>query len=88
MSKTCRTIVGIHVTERTRHAGEIQKVLTQFGCNIKTRLGLHEASEGVCSPNGLILLECVCGGAECSSMIAQLKAIEGLDVQKMVFENA
>lgn len=88
MSTTCRTIVGIHVTQRTCHATEIQKVLTQYGCNIRTRLGLHEASEGVCSPNGLILLECVCGGTECGDMIAKLKAIEGLEVQKMVFERA
>ncbi|MBN2584522.1 MAG: hypothetical protein JXL80_15780 [Planctomycetes bacterium] len=87
MSKQSHVIVGIHVTERTRHANEIQKVLTQFGCSIKTRLGLHEASAEFCSPNGLILLECVCGGGECDQMVTQLEAIEGLEVQKMVFDH-
>ena len=85
--KRSHVIVGIHVTERTRHVPEVQKVLTAFGCNIKTRLGLHEASEQACSPNGLILLECVCNGRECDDMMAQLSAIEGVETQKMVFEH-
>lgn len=85
--KKGHVIVGIHVTERTEHVPEIQKVLTEFGCNIKTRLGLHEASEGVCSPNGLILLECVCSGKECAQMMVRLGLIEGVEVQKMVFNH-
>jgi hypothetical protein len=83
--KHSHVIVGIHVTERVKHVPEIQKALTEYGCNIKTRLGLHEASENMCSPNGLILLECVCNGKECEQMMARLGAIEGVEVQKMVF---
>lgn len=83
--KRDHVIVGIHVTERTKHVPDVQKVLTEFGCNIKTRLGLHEASEDFCSPNGLILVECVCPGDECTSMVGKLRAIEGIDVQTMTF---
>jgi hypothetical protein len=50
-------IVGVHITERVKHAGDVQKVLTDFGCQIRTRLGLHEADQNLCSPNGMILLE-------------------------------
>jgi hypothetical protein len=85
--KRNHVIVGIHVTERTRHVPQVQQVLTEFGCNIKTRLGLHEASEQFCSPNGLILLECVCDGDECDRMIGKLEAIEGVETKKMVFEH-
>lgn len=86
--KHSHVIIGVHVTERTKHVPEVQKVLTEFGCNIKTRLGLHEASENVCSPSGLILLECVCSGTECVQMMVKLGAIEGVEVQKMVFNHA
>jgi aspartate ammonia-lyase len=43
-------ILGIHVTGREEHAAEAQKVLTEYGCNIKTRLGLHEVNENLCYP--------------------------------------
>ncbi len=80
-------VVGIHVTERVKHAGEVQNVLTNFGCQIKTRVGFHEANDQVCSPNGLILLEMLDDEAQVSSMVAQLDAIEGVEVQQMVFDH-
>ena len=52
-------IVGVHITERVKHASQVQQCLTEFGCNIKTRLGLHEVDEKFCSPNGVLLLEMV-----------------------------
>lgn len=81
-------VVGIHVTERVEHAREVQQVLTDFGCQIKTRVGLHEAGEDVCSPNGLILLEMLDDEAQSNAMIARLDAIEGIEVQQMVFDHA
>lgn len=81
-------VVGIHITERVKHAGEVQKVLTEFGCQIRTRLGLHEADAGVCSSNGLILLELVDNDAQVASLKERLDAIEGVEVQSMVFDHA
>ncbi len=37
-----RIILGVQVTNRIKNALEVQEILTKFGCNIKTRLGLHE----------------------------------------------
>jgi hypothetical protein len=78
-------IFGVHITNRVKHVPDVQKVLTEFGCSIKTRLGLHEASATACSPNGLILLEVVGGEKESGRMARKLRAIEGVEVQKMVF---
>ena len=78
-------IFGVHITDRVRHVPEVQKVLTEFGCSIKTRLGLHEASATACSPNGLILLEMVGDDKASNRMARKLRAIEGIEVQKMVF---
>ena len=81
-------VVGVHITERVKHAGEVQKVFTEFGCQIRTRLGLHEADKGICSPNGLILLELVDDDAKVSSFKKKLLAIEGIEVQSMIFDHA
>ncbi len=81
-------IVGVHITERVKHAGEIQKIFTEFGCQIRTRLGLHEANKSVCSPNGLILLDMVDDDAQVVAFKKKLLAIDGVEVQSMVFDHA
>ena len=78
-------IVGVHVTNRAQNVPEVQKVLTEFGCAIRTRLGLHEVQEDSCSPNGMLILDLVCDDETCRQMMAKLGAIAGLDVQRMVF---
>ena len=78
-------IIGVHITERAQHAGQVQEVFTKFGCSIRTRLGLHEADANLCSPNGLILLEMVDDDSIVAELTALLKAIDGVEVQQMTF---
>lgn len=85
MSK--RTVVGVLLTERVKTAPDVQKVFTDFGCNIKSRIGLHEAADGSCSPSGLILLEMASDETKIMEMEEKLKSFEGVKVQKMVFED-
>ena len=80
-------IVGVHVTERVQHAGEVQTILSKYGCSIRTRLGLHEADQGVCSPNGLIVLEMLDDEVVTVEMIVELESIEGVEVKQMVFDH-
>lgn len=77
-------ILGVHITDRLEHASQVQDVLTKYGCNIKTRIGLHEVYN-VCSPNGLLLLEMWGEEARCMEMADALSKIKGIEVQKMVF---
>jgi hypothetical protein len=86
--KTDHVILGIHVTDRVRFAGEVQKVFTEYGCNIKTRVGLHEVSENYCAGEGVVLLELVGGPEVRRDMAAKLRAIDGIQVQEMVFSHA
>ena len=81
-----RQVMGICITNRVENAPELQKVLTECGCYIKTRLGLHEVNENLCAPSGLILLEVFGGDKAIAEMEAKLLAIKGLQVQKMVFD--
>jgi hypothetical protein len=80
-----KIILGIQITNRTTKAMEVQKIFSKYGCNIKTRLGLHEVNENVCSPSGLVLLEMFGQEEEILRMEEELKAIEGIMVQKMIF---
>lgn len=78
------TIFGIRLDNRTQTAVDFQKVLTHFGCSIKTRLGLHDVANHVCSPNGLILLE-VINDEEAVKMKEELLRIPNLELQTMKF---
>ena len=52
-------IIGILLDNRTEEALKFQEILTEYGCNIKTRIGLHNIGEYKCINNGIILLEVV-----------------------------
>ena len=79
-----RIILGVQVTNRVNTVQSVQKVLTEYGCFIKTRLGLHDVDANFCSGNGLVLLETYGDEAKIAEMETALKAIEGLQLQKMV----
>lgn len=83
--KEAHVILGIHVTNRLRNASEVQKVFTEYGCNIKTRLGLHEVAEKYCAGEGVVLLEIIGGEEIRKGMIGKLNTIEGIEVKEMVF---
>lgn len=78
------TIFGIRLDNRTQTAVDFQKVLTHFGCSIKTRLGLHDVHDNVCAPNGLILLEII-NDEEAMKMKEELLEIPNLELQSMKF---
>ncbi len=84
MAKETR-ILGVLITDRQKEAGKVQNVLTTYGCSIKTRLGLHEVTDDVCSTSGLLLLELTGDVHEMDKLEKELMAIEGTQTQKMVF---
>jgi hypothetical protein len=78
-------IIGIHISNRVKNVLSVQNVLTEFGCHIKTRLGLHELSDSSCSPNGLLIIELLGEDGKAEEFVKALKEVEGVDVQKMIF---
>ena len=80
-------IIGVHVTERLKRAGQIQEVLTKFGDTIKTRIGLHDVTAQVSSPNGVLILECIGDDDRFNELQTSLKGIEGVEVKTMVFSH-
>ena len=81
------TIVGVHVTERATQAAEVHTVLSAYGANIRTRLGLHEADGTAASQHGLILLEAVGLEDRIDEMCDRLRRLRGVQVQRMFFSH-
>lgn len=80
-----RIILGIEIGNREEDALEVQKLLTKYGCSIKTRLGLHEAGN-MCSSKGLVLLEFALDHEKNAlELEEELKKIESIKVRKMEF---
>ncbi|KLO22307.1 MULTISPECIES: hypothetical protein [unclassified Marinitoga] len=79
-------VLGIFIHDRKKEAGEVQRLLTGFGCIIKTRLGLHDAFDDDCSDRGLILLELAGNESLWGDLEEKLSKIEGIKVQRMDFE--
>lgn len=80
-------ILGVHVTDRLDNAANVQQLFTEYGCHIKTRLGLHEAGPAGCGPNGLILLELYGQEGISDELVDKLNAITGVEAKKMVFDH-
>ncbi len=78
-------IFGVHITNRLRDVAKIQQVFTEYGCNIKTRLGLHDVQKNYCSPSGLIVLDMIGELSTCNEMKLKLAGIEGVEVKEMFF---
>jgi len=79
------TILGVHITNRLKEAVEVQKVLTTSPAPIKTRLGLHEVEKE--SLEGILLLEMLGSDEDIQKLADSLNAIEGVEVQSMVFHH-
>ncbi|WP_069650858.1 hypothetical protein [Caloranaerobacter ferrireducens] len=82
-----KIILGLQIDNRFEEISEVQKILTDYGCIIKTRLGLHQqAEDNNCTEKGLIILELTnnCGD-KCNELEEKLSAINGVVVRKMDF---
>ena len=84
-----KAIMLIMVGSRRETAIEVQKLLTQYGCSIKTRLGLHTANENQCSEDGLIVLELVGDEKAHDELYNELDGLKCLSVklERMKIEN-
>ncbi len=82
---SARLILGVNVSSFAKNSGEIQQVFCEYGCSIRTRIGLHDVADGACDPKGLILVEFVGDKAKADEMTQKLAAITGIEVKTMEF---
>lgn len=79
----CSTIMAILQENRVETAPKVQDILTEFGCFIRVRLGLHDAALDQCTNTGLILLQ-LCGqDVPVKEMERKLSTIPNVKVKTM-----
>ena len=84
----CGMIMAVLLDKRVESATEVQRTLTEHGCIIRMRLGLHEASKDYCTEDGLILLHTIGTVEEAQALEAALVAIPGVRVKSMGLNEA
>lgn len=70
-----KTILIASLSHRGTSAAKFQKILTAFGCIIKTRIGIHDGVLNQCSDRGLIILELVGDARQARECARRLKAL-------------
>ena len=76
-------VVAIRVEGRAIHAQEVQRILTEHGCMIHARLGIHGHEEGTCSSSGLIILQVVETELVIREFLIKLNALEQVTAKQM-----
>jgi hypothetical protein len=76
-------ILGMLVERSQPVIHSVQKILTSYGCNIRTRLGVNEVFFG--EPAGLIILELKGDEKQRLLLEKDLKALNQVHVRTMVF---
>jgi hypothetical protein len=74
----------ILIEHRRDTAEKMQVLLTQYGCNIKVRLGLREAVS-VCAEDGLVVLQLVGDQPDIEALLEKLNKLDGVQARLTVF---
>ena len=73
-----KTILVILIGKRKEAAVNVQKLLTAWGCLIKTRLGIHDGILENCSDQGLIICELYGSKEQKDELARKMELIEGV----------
>lgn len=79
-----RRVMLILVSQRQEAAETVQKILSGWGCHIKTRLGLHDDVLSNCSESGLIFLELKGEADRLTELERKLNLIKGVQAKQVV----
>lgn len=78
-----KNIIIISVQQRKIVSCAVQEILTEYGCLIKTRLGITDSTTNKCSQKGLIILEFIGNKKEINSIMKKLSKINGVIVKSV-----
>ena len=76
-----KTVLLILINDRKESAVTVQKILTDWGCTIKTRLGIHDGTLDNCSNSGLVILEIVGDKVKNEEITRKLNLVKNVKAQ-------
>jgi riboflavin synthase len=71
-------VMCVAIEGRKSHAVDVQKILTENGCSINARLGLAQHHEGVCSSEGLVILQLTGNTEDIEKVKSELNGVDGV----------
>lgn len=81
-----KNVMIVLINHRHDAAENVQKILTGWGCFIKTRLGLHEGVLDNCTESGLIFLELKGEKEKHDELQRKLNLVKGVDAKQLSLE--
>ncbi len=81
-----KTVLLILIGKRKESAVNVQKVLTGWGCIIKTRLGIHDGVLENCSNQGFLFLELVGTKEQQDELERKVSLIKGVSAKLVEME--
>ncbi len=78
-----KTILAVLISKRKDAAVNVQKILTGWGCIIKTRLGIHDGVLENCSDEGTLILELVGKEEDKSELTRKLSLLKGVTAKRI-----
>jgi len=78
-----KTILAVLISKRKDAAVNVQKILTGWGCIIKTRLGIHDGVLENCSDEGTLILELVGKEEDKSELTRKLSLLKGITAKRI-----
>ncbi len=76
-----KTVLLVLLSDRKETAITFQKILTDWGCMVKTRLGIHDGVLDKCSTYGLVVLDIVGEKDKLEEMTRKLNLVHGIKAQ-------
>lgn len=76
-------IIGIKLKDKNNNSLELQKILTEYNCEIKLRIGINNSSF-LCSSYGIILLQ-IDSLDSAIKLENSLINISGIEIERMIF---
>jgi len=76
-----KSVMIVYLDSRQETAEKVQKVLTAWGCLIKTRLGIHEGVLEDCTPTGVLFLDLVGDPEKHKELEHKLNLIKNVDAK-------
>ena len=81
-----RDILLIYMHTRQETAVQVQKILSAWGCFIKTRLGIHDGVLDKCTDTGLVFIELVGEKEKHEELTRKLNLVNGVDAKLIEME--
>lgn len=81
-----KSVLLVLIGDRKDYAVNVQKVLTGWGCIIKTRLGIHDGVLDDCSNQGLLMMELAGTQEQNEELTRKLTLVKGVTAKLVELE--